>query len=265
MAEALLIARGLRFAYGEQEVIRGLDLTLNPGSFYGLVGPNGSGKTTLVDLLLSLKQPGEGDVLLEGRPVASYGRAELARRVALVPQDFAVGFSFPVRQVVLMGRHPHLPRFAAPTEEDWQAVDSAMARIEVTHLADKLVTRLSGGEKQRVALARALAQDTPMLFLDEPTSNLDVNHSLAALTAVEDLVRSRGHTVLAVMHDLNLAAAFCDRLIFLHSGRVAAAGPSPEVLTPQNLAAVFGVSAQVRWDDFAGCRVVVVSKEGGAP
>ena len=264
MTEAAVYSlRGLGFAYGDVPVLRGLDLELGPGRFHGIVGPNGCGKTTLLDLMVAGRPPASGTVSFLGRGLESYSRRELSRRLALVPQDFAIGFPFTVRETVLMGRHPHIPRFAAPAPADLAAVDQAMAELELEGLAHKLVTELSGGEKQRVVLARALAQDTPVLLLDEPTSNLDVNHSLAVLRVVEARVRQQGRTVVAVMHDLNLAAAFCDHLVFMKQGRLHAHGPTAQVLQGDCLAEVFGVRARVDWNDFAGSRVVVFKKDGG--
>jgi iron complex transport system ATP-binding protein len=263
MPEPLYRIEDLRFAYGPVRAVDGLTLELAPGRFYGIVGPNGCGKTTLLDLMIGARSPQAGRVLLEGRDLAAHSRLELARRVALVPQEFAVNFPFSVAETVLMGRHPHIPRFAAPAAADLAAVERAMALMEVDALAGKRLGELSGGERQRVALARALAQDAPTLLLDEPTSHLDVNHALAVLATAERLVRAEGRTVVAVMHDLNLAAAFCDEVIFLRSGRLHGQGPVATALTPRSLAEVFGVTARVAWDDFAGARVVVFQKPGG--
>lgn len=260
MAEAIFEISGLCFAYGGHPVLTGLDLTLEEGRFHGIVGPNGCGKTTLLDLMARNRKPAAGGLRLMGRELGSYSRGGLARRLALTPQEFAVNFPFSVRETVLMGRHPHIPRFASPARRDLEAVERAMALMGVERLAHKPMTELSGGEKQRAVLARALAQDTPVLLLDEPTSHLDVNHALAVLRAAADLA-ARGRTVAAVMHDLNLAAAFCDRLAFIKDGRVLDSGPAEQVLNEANLARVFGIQARVGWDDFAGCRTVTFKKD----
>ncbi len=264
MPEALYQIEDLSFVYGPVKAIDGLSLEIAPGLFHGIVGPNGCGKTTLLDLMVGTRRPAGGRVRLAGRDLHEYPRLELARRVALVPQEFALNFPFSVEETVLMGRHPHIPRFASPRAKDLEAVEAALEAMGVTELKAKRFGELSGGEKQRVALARALAQDAPILLLDEPTSHLDVNHALAVLATAERLVRREGRTVVAVMHDLNLAAAFCDRVIFLRRGRLHAEGPTGQALTTESLREVFGVSARVEWDDFAGARVVVFQKPGGA-
>lgn len=256
--------KDLSFAYGGPPVLEGLSLDILPGRFYGVVGPNGCGKTTLLDLMVGQRQPQAGAISFLGQELAAYPRRALARSLALVPQEMPLGFPFTVSETVLMGRHPHIPRFAAPGETDIEKVEQALAALELSPLRHKLVTELSGGERQRVVLARALAQDTPVLLMDEPTSHLDINHALAVLRVAEARVRQGGRTVLAVMHDLNLAAAFCDHLVFIKQGRLHAAGPTAKVLESGSLQEVFGVRARVAWDDFAGARVVVFDKRGGA-
>lgn len=260
MSEPVFDLRGVSFAYGPQTVLEGVELSLAPGCLHGVVGPNGSGKTTLLDLMAGLRAPAAGEISFLGRSLETYSGLELARRLALVPQEFAINFPFTVHEVVMMGRHPHLRRFASPGPEDVEAVERALAETSLAELRDKPVTALSGGEKQRVVLARALAQQAPVMLLDEPTSNLDVNHSLALMGVVEQRVRRQGCTAVAVMHDLNLAAAFCDRLVMLSGGRVFACGPTEEVLTRDHLAEVFSVQAQVRRDDYAGGPLVVFRK-----
>lgn len=252
MAErAGFLLENVHFAYGDKAALHGIDLALVPGRFYGLVGPNGCGKTTLLDLLMANRQPQQGRVRLDGQPVGAQGRRSLARQVALVPQDFAIPFAFTALEVVLMGRHPYLPRFGAPTTADLMIAEAAMAALDIAVLRERPVTELSGGEKQRVVVARALTQQTPILLLDEATSNLDIRHALTIFQVARERVR-QGGTVIAVVHNLNLAAAFCDEIIFLHQGRVAAAGPTAATLTSATIAEVFGVESRVARDDFGG-------------
>jgi len=180
---------GVSFAYGETRALADLTISLAPGKFYGIVGPNGCGKTTFLDLLTGTKSPEQGSVTFMDRPVADYRRRDLARLVALVPQDFGIDFAFTVQEVVLMGRHPHIGRFASPAAEDWRQVDSAMAAIGITHFKDRFVNELSGGEKQRVVVARALAQQTPYLLFDEATSSLDVRYTMQIFNEARRLVQ----------------------------------------------------------------------------
>lgn len=247
---------GVSFAYGETPALAELDITLQPGKFYGIVGPNGCGKTTFLDLLTGGKSPDQGSVTFMDRPVAEYRRRDLARLVALVPQDFAIDFAFTVQEVVLMGRHPHIGRFASPSAEDWRQVDAAMAAIGISHFKDRFVNELSGGEKQRVVVARALAQQTPYLLFDEATSSLDVQYTMQIFNVARRLVQKEGRTVIAVIHNLNLAAAYCDELIFMQKGKVAACGPTNTVLGPAMIKQVFGVESRVAFDAFSNSQQI---------
>jgi iron complex transport system ATP-binding protein len=247
---------GVSFAYGETQALAELDITLQPGRFYGIVGPNGCGKTTFLDLLTGSKSPDQGSVFFENRPVADYRRRDLARLVALVPQDFGIDFAFTVQEVVLMGRHPHIGRFASPGAEDWRQVDAAMAAIGISHFKERFVNELSGGEKQRVVVARALAQQTPYLLFDEATSSLDVQYTMEIFNVAKRLVQEEGRTVIAVIHNLNLAAAYCDELIFMQKGKVAVSGPTDTVLNPAMIKKVFGVESRVAFDDFSNAQQI---------
>jgi ABC-type cobalamin/Fe3+-siderophores transport system ATPase subunit len=244
------------FSYKDQPVLDGIDLTLSSGKCYGILGPNGSGKTTLLDLLCGLSVADKGVIRYRDTLLERWQAQELAKRVALVPQDFQVRFSFSVREVVEMGRHPHLGRFASLTEQGHTLIDAVMKEMGVDGFAARSVIRLSGGEKQRVAVARALVQDPEVLLLDEATSNLDIYHSLSILALIRRRVVEQGLTVVAAIHDLNLAAYFCDELIFLKNGRIICQGPTDEVLRPDVIQEVYGVEAQVREDTFSSCNQV---------
>jgi iron complex transport system ATP-binding protein len=231
-------------ALGGVTVLDSVSTSVDEGRFVGLVGPNGAGKTTLLRTINGALAPDRGAVHVVGEDVATLGSRATSRLVASVPQSTAIAFEFPVRHVVAMGRTPHIGRFGTRAAADREAVDAAMERAAVTDLADRPVTEVSGGERQRVFLARALAQDTPVLLLDEPTSDLDVNHQVRTLDIVSDLV-AEGRTVVAAIHDLDLAARYCDELRLLYDGRIQAAGPPASVLTDATVESAFGARARV--------------------
>ncbi len=244
-APLFVVSKGC-FAYRAVNVLQDINLHLTPGQFYGLIGPNGSGKSTLLDLLTATRSLQSGQILFQERPLDGFTKKELAVRIALVPQQFAMGFDFTVADLVLMGRYPHIPRFSNPTVRDLDLVEEAMAVMQIQSLRHRLISDLSGGEKQRVVVARALAQDTEVLVLDEATANLDIHHTIEIMHVIRKLVRDQGRTVIAAIHDLNLAAAFCDQVIVLKEGRIFNTGPVAEVLTSQLIAEVFQVEAEVQ-------------------
>ncbi len=244
-APLFVVSKGC-FAYRAVNVLQDINLHLTPGQFYGLIGPNGSGKSTLLDLLTATRSLQGGQILFQERPLDSFTKKELARKIALVPQQFVMGFDFTVADLVLMGRYPYIHRFSNPSTRDLDLVDEAMAVMQIQALRHRLITNLSGGEKQRVVVARALAQDTEVLVLDEATANLDIHHTIEIMHVIRKLVRDQGRTVIAAIHDLNLAAAFCDQVIVLKEGRIFSVGPVAEVLTSQLIAEVFQVEAQVQ-------------------
>jgi iron complex transport system ATP-binding protein len=247
-----LAVQDLRFGYPGREVLGGLSARFAAGRFYGVLGANGSGKSTLLQLLAGLLRPAGGAVLLEDRPVCALARREVARRIAMVPQDCTIRFPFSAEEIVLMGRYPHLPRFAPPAAADRERVHRVMVQTGTLPLARRPVTELSGGERQRVVFARALAQETAVLLLDEATANLDIHHALAMLGLAARRVAEESATVVAVFQDVNLAALFCDELLCLRQGGVYAAGPTAAVLTPELLREIFHVQAQVTHEPFSG-------------
>ena len=224
-------------------LVRGATLEVRAGSLTALVGPNGSGKTTLLRLLAGLWPPSEGQATLDGRDLQFISRRHLAQRIAFVPQDTHLSFEFTVREVVAMGRHPHLGRFERERKIDRDCVEAAMRRADLTHLADRLVTELSGGERQRVILARCLATGAGVMLLDEPTSSLDIAHTLDVL----DLCRSltdEGQTVAMALHDLNAAMRYAHQVTLIHDGLLVGSGSPTEVITATTVKTVFGVRAE---------------------
>lgn len=245
-------ARKLWFRYREDMAwtIQDFKLNVRPGTFTAILGPNGCGKTTLIDLLSGVLKPSRGEIFFGNRGIDRWNNRKLSRRIALVPQDFSVRFAFTVQQVVEMGRFPFVKRLGGLTSADYAVVEEVMAYLDILHMADTPVTMLSGGELQRVALARALAQTPEALLLDEATSNLDIFHSLAIMSAVRTKVQTEGLTAVAAIHDINLAAAFCSRAVFMDKGRLRAAGTRDELLEPALISEVYGVDAAVCPDAF---------------
>lgn len=233
------------FNYGSNVILENLNFSLSQKKFYGLIGPNGSGKSTIINLLMATCKLQSGSITFRSIPLENFSRRTLAQHLALVPQSITLGFEYSVHDIVLMGRHPHIPRFSPPSDTDLEIVSRALKLLDIEHLKSRPATRLSGGEKQRVIVARALAQDTKVLVLDEATSNLDIEHALEIMRILRNLVDTRNTTVIAAIHDLNLAAAFCDDLIVLKNRSVFDIGPVREVLTSALLQEVFAVKGIV--------------------
>lgn len=222
-------------------LVRELSLRAGAGEVVGLVGPNGSGKTTLLRCVYGALRPTAGTILLDGDDLLALGTRARARRIASVPQDSPAEFELTVREIVAMGRSPHKRFWEPDTAADAAQVDEALARLAVDTLADRPFPSLSGGERQRTLVARALVQRPALLILDEPTNHLDIRYQMEIL----GLVRSLGTTAVLALHDLNLAAHYCDRIVVLAAGRVVAAGPPEEVFTPELLAEVYRVEADI--------------------
>jgi len=250
--EPILSLQDITCGYGASTVLHGVSLQVAGGEVVGLVGPNGSGKTTLVRVASRALRPAGGTVRVGGLDTYALPAREAARLVAVVPQDLAPAFSFSVLEMVLMGRTPYLSSFGRGGDEDWARTRAAMVATGVQHLADRSVDELSGGERRRVVLAQALAQDAPLMLLDEPTTHLDVRHVLDVLAIVRRLAEREGAAVLAIHHDLNVAAATCDRLVALHRGEVVATGSPEEVVTADLLRGIYGVEADVTTDVSTG-------------
>jgi iron complex transport system ATP-binding protein len=240
----MLDVSDLAVSFGDQSVVSGVEFSVDRGSLVGLVGPNGAGKTTVLRTVKGTLDPDAGTVRVDGEPIHRKSAKAVSRLVASTPQGTALSFDFSVRQTVEMGRTPHLGRFDRMDEADRRAVERAMERASVTGFADRPFTSLSGGERQRVLLARALAQETPVLLLDEPTASLDINHAVRTLELVRTLVDD-GKTAVAAIHDLNLAARYCDELVLLAGGGVRAAGRPADVLTSDTLRDAFDAETLV--------------------
>ncbi len=231
--------------YGERRVLHGVDLAVQQGEIVALTGPNGAGKTTLLRVVSGTLRPCSGAVRWQGQDLLALSPRERARIVAVVPQARALPPAFTVEQAVMLGRTPYLSWLGAPSARDRAAVQQALEETDLAPLASRRLAQLSGGEQQRVLLARALAQETPVLLLDEPTTHLDLHHQANILQLVSRLSRERGLTVLMVIHDLNLAARFADRVALLDHGALLAVDEPQMVLTADRIAAVYDVPVHI--------------------
>ena len=253
----MLSATDVTFDYGTRGhgpsfELQPLTLEIQMGSITGLLGPNGCGKTTLLKLLSGVLQPHSGHVALQGRSLASMTRREAARALATVPQETHPAFDYTCEEMVLMGRHPHLGPFGLEGPDDIRMAHEALRATGTAHLAQRAYTTLSGGEKQRVVIAAALVQAGDMLLLDEPTASLDLGFQLDVAALLVRLNRERSVTMVMATHDVNLAAAICDRLVLMKGGRIVANGPTREVLTSAAIAALYDIDADVTWHARAG-------------
>ena len=231
-------------ALGRREVVRDVSAEFAAGTLTGIIGPNGAGKSTLARAMLALTRH-SGRVLLDGEDVAALSRASLARGIAYLPQGQTVHWPVTVERLVGLGRLPHLAPMSEMTAADAEAIERAMARADVDDLRHRIANELSGGERARVLLARALAVTAPALVADEPLASLDPGHQIDVMELLQDEARAGG-LVIAVLHDLTMAARYCDRLLLIDRGRVVATGTPATVLTPANLRAVYGIDAEVR-------------------
>ncbi|MEM9629841.1 MAG: ABC transporter ATP-binding protein [Pseudomonadota bacterium] len=242
----------LSFSYGSALIIDDLNLSIPQGAFTALIGPNGSGKSTVLRMLTALLKPLQGSVLLDGTSIYSLSTGELAKRVGMLPQGPVAPEGLTVYELVQLGRYPHRAVFSGWSAKDKEACDKALVLTGLADLVHRRVDHLSGGQKQRAWIAMTLAQETPILLLDEPTTFLDLSHQIDVLELATDLVRKQGKTIIAVLHDLNQACRYADNMVMLKSGKVAAAGAPNEVMTSAVIQDVFDVNATVQPDPVTG-------------
>lgn len=249
--------RNLDYTAGSNHILKNINISFEQGEFIGIIGPNGSGKTTLLRHISAWLKPEKNAVLINERDVLSFSEKELAREMALVAQSSQIEFEFTAMDVVLMGRSPYISRFQDESRRDLGIARNAMEVTHTWHLKDRTANSLSGGELQRVMIARALAQDTSILLMDEPISHLDIHHQIEILDLVKGLQIEKGLTVVAVLHDLNLAAQYCDELILLHNGEICCSGSAQEVLTQENIYRVYGINVYVMKNPINGFPLII--------
>ncbi len=245
MNKDLLTIEGLYWQYDDLHVLSDVTLGITKGGFTSLIGPNGSGKTTLFKIIAGLLKPKVGTVQFDGKVVQSLGKKQLARIIAHVPQEIHVDYQFSALDIVLMGRNPHLGRFRSEGEKDYEICRMAMEATDCWVLKDRFISALSGGERQRVIIARALAQEPKLILLDEPTSHLDLHHQIEILNLIRRLNVDNGLTVMAVLHDINLATHFSDTILMLKDGRITGCGTPAEVITQENIKRTYNMNVMV--------------------
>ncbi|WP_278442246.1 ABC transporter ATP-binding protein [Pseudomonas oryzihabitans] len=256
-SSSCLAAHRLTVGYGGQPICADLDVRLPDGRFTVIIGPNGCGKSTLLRSLARLIRPSAGEVRLDGRLIQDLPTREVARRIGLLPQSAVAPDDILVSDLVARGRHPHRQAFAGWTEADERAVQHALEATNTLALAERAVDSLSGGQRQRVWIALALAQETPLLLLDEPTTFLDIAHQVELMELLCRLNREGGRTLVAVLHDLNQACRYADHIIALRAGRILAEGPPAEVVTPELIEALYGLKCAVIENPLAGTPLVI--------
>ncbi|GLU39062.1 iron complex transport system ATP-binding protein [Pseudomonas citronellolis] len=253
---APLETRGLCMAYGKRPIIEGLDLRLPAGQVTAIVGPNGCGKSTLLAGLARLQKPSGGAVLLDGKAIASLPSKEVARRLALLPQDASAPDGLTVAELIRFGRQPHQGLFQQWSAEDQKVVDAALAAADLGELAERPLESMSGGQRQRAWIAMAIAQDTPLLLLDEPTSALDLGHQIEVFELIRHLAEA-GKTVVMVVHDLSSACRYADHLVAMKGGQVLAEGAPARVVTAELVEALYGVRCTLLSDPYSGTPLIV--------
>ncbi len=240
MSPAVYSTKGLGHSFGSLEVLRGLDFRIKAGEILGIAGPNGSGKSTLLSLLSGYLKPSLGELSFRGAPLGNLTDKDRARQISHVSQNFSSTFPFTVRELVEMGRYPHATTgLFGRSPDDEGSISRAMDMAGITHLADREITRISGGELQRVFIAKAFATEPRVLLLDEPTASLDMKYQTTIMEKARDFTREKNRTAVAVLHDLNLASSYCDRILLLNKGEIAALGSPKDVLNYDLLKKVF--------------------------
>jgi iron complex transport system ATP-binding protein len=248
----VLTIDGIDCSYGSVNILTDINFAVNSGEFLGILGPNGSGKTTLLRSISRVLKPHKGTILIDDKDVYKLKTVEVAKQLAVVPQETPVTFDFTALEVVLMGRNPHMPRFKMESKKDLAIARNSMELTRTWEFADRPVTELSGGERQRVIIARALTQEPKILLLDEPTTHLDISNQLEIMDLIKHLCETKKLLIIAVFHDFNLAARYCESIILLKEGKIVAVGKANETLTSENVRKVFSVDTIVKKHPITG-------------
>jgi iron complex transport system ATP-binding protein len=259
----MIEVHSISFRYHEDWVLQDVSFRVEKGEFVGVIGPNGSGKSTLLKILHRLLVPQHGDILFELVPMKKMDRVDIAKRIAVVPQETHLLFPFTVLETVLMGRSPYLGNSIFESQKDLEVVRKAMEWTKIVPFSERPIDELSGGERKRAFIARALAQEPEVILLDEPTANLDIHHQIDFLDLILTLNRERGLTIVMASHDMNMASEFCDRLILLQSGRIYKTGFPEEVITRENIESVYGCEVWIDQHPVSGMPRISLMKKGG--
>lgn len=237
-----IVVDSLEFGYTNKSVLKDISFSVEKGQFISIIGPNGSGKSTLLKNLANIYSPLKGNIEIDGKNISNYNKKELARKIALVPQDTTISYDFSVFDVALMGRFPYIGRFEKESEKDYKMVVDALKLTNTFHLRDRSINEISGGERQRVIIARALIQEPDIIFLDEPTSHLDINHQIDLLTLLKNLNKEKNTTIILVIHDINLACRYSDKIVLMDDGKILSEGNPEEVITRENIEEAYGLN-----------------------
>lgn len=237
--------KDLEFGYNEDLVIKGVSFNIEKGKFISIIGPNGSGKSTLLKTINHLYNPTSGSILVDEININNMKKRDLAKKIALVPQDTVVDYDFTVEEIVLMGRHPYKSRFQKEDEGDYKIINESLEKTNTLKLKKRLITEISGGERQRVFIAKALAQKPSIILLDEPTSHLDINHQMDILNLLKKLNKEQGTTIILVIHDINLAARYSDEIILINKGEISDMGKPEDIITSDNIENIYNLKVAI--------------------
>lgn len=255
--EEILRFENVTIGYNEKDIIKDFSCTVNRGEFVSLIGPNGSGKSTLIHAITGIVGIRKGKIYINGKDNEKLSAKERAQITAVVPQTFQASFAFKAKEIVAMGRHPFLKRMQSETEEDYKLIDQALEQTGTLHLRERKITQLSGGERQRIIISAALAQQPQLLILDEPTNHLDIQYTLEVMQLMQKLNREQGITIFAVLHDINMAARFSDRILVLNEGQKVRDGRVSEVIREEVLKPVYKIDLVVRENPLTGAAEIV--------